>query len=153
MAAIYARVSSEQGKFDDAIARDHRLRRDRDGLSTQALSALQEAYSKNASSGYFRKLRELLLPKFRTNPIGWHRLAEINAYLGDKEEAFRWLQKAYDEHTDWIPFLKVDPTLDPFALRSTFSGTSSWNGSFIIDSPSVGSICLSHSMILAIMPW
>lgn len=122
MAAIYARVSSEQGKFDDAIARDLRLRRDRDGLSTQALNALQEAYSKNGSSGYFRKLRELLLPKFRTNPIGWYRLAEINAYLGDKEEAFRWLQKAYDEHTDWIPFLKVDPTLDPLRSDPRFQG-------------------------------
>jgi hypothetical protein len=62
------------------------------------------------------KVRALTLPKFRTNPIGWYRLAEINTYLGDKEEAFRWLEKAFEERPNWIPWLKVEPSLDP--LRS-----------------------------------
>jgi len=82
----------------------------------QSLNAFRAAYSKYGSRGYWSKLRELLLPRFRTNPIGWYRLAEINTYLGDKEEALRWLQKAYDERPNWIPFIKVDPSLDP--LRS-----------------------------------
>ena len=61
-------------------------------------------------------LRELLLPKFSTNPNGWYRLAEINAYMGDTEEAFRWLNKAWEERPNWIPWIKVDPAMDP--LRS-----------------------------------
>jgi tetratricopeptide (TPR) repeat protein len=105
-----------KGQVDEAIAADVRLRSYRDGISAQSLNALRAAYSKNGSRGYWSKLRELLLPRFSTNPIGWYRLAEINTYLGDKEEAFRWLQKAYDERPNWIPFIKVDPSLDP--LRS-----------------------------------
>jgi len=64
----------------------------------------------------------LVLPKFRTNPIGWYRLAEINTYLADKEEAFGWLEKAYEERsTGWMPFIKVDPTLDPLRSDPRFS--------------------------------
>ena len=105
-----------KGLTDEAVAADLRIRSYRDGFNAESLNALRAAYSKNRSPGYWTKVRDLVLPKFRTNPIGWYRLAEINTYLGDKEEAFRWLQKAYDERPNWIPFLKVDPTLDP--LRS-----------------------------------
>ena len=105
-----------KGQIDEAIAADLRIRGYREHLDVESLDALRAAYSKNGSTGYWIKLKELVLPKFRTSPIGWYRLAEINTYLGDKEEAFRWLEKAYDERPNWIPWMKVDPTLDP--LRS-----------------------------------
>lgn len=40
----------------------------------------------------------------------------IYAALGEKDRAFRWLQKAYDEHDAYLVRLKVDPAMDP--LRS-----------------------------------
>ena len=45
-----------------------------------------------------------------------HLVAEIYGALGWKDEAFTWLNKAYDEHDPQIVSLKVTPTLDP--LRS-----------------------------------
>ena len=38
------------------------------------------------------------------------------AGLGDKEQAFAWLEKAYEERRDRIVWLNVDPLLEP--LRS-----------------------------------
>jgi len=38
------------------------------------------------------------------------------AGLGDKEQAFAWLEKSYQEHRDRIVWLNVDPLLEP--LRS-----------------------------------
>jgi tetratricopeptide (TPR) repeat protein len=38
------------------------------------------------------------------------------ARLGDKDHAFAWLEKAYDEHQPWLAYLKTDPQFDP--LRS-----------------------------------
>ena len=35
------------------------------------------------------------------------------ASLGENDEAFRWLEKAYTERDDWMIILKVDHRLDP----------------------------------------
>jgi serine/threonine protein kinase/tetratricopeptide (TPR) repeat protein len=42
--------------------------------------------------------------------------ALIYAGLGDKDQAFAWLEKAYTERSVWMPWLKVDPKFD--SLRS-----------------------------------
>jgi len=36
--------------------------------------------------------------------------------LGDRDRAMQWLQKAYDERTEYLIFLNVEPMADP--LRS-----------------------------------
>jgi TolB-like protein/Flp pilus assembly protein TadD len=42
--------------------------------------------------------------------------AVVYAGLGEKDQAFAWLEKAYEERSGALPFLKVNPTWDP--LRS-----------------------------------
>jgi tetratricopeptide (TPR) repeat protein len=44
--------------------------------------------------------------------------ALVNVYIGleDKEQAFVWLEKAYQERSNYLAYLKVFPILDP--LRS-----------------------------------
>jgi hypothetical protein len=43
-------------------------------------------------------------------------LAIIYAGLGEKDEAFAWLEKAYDERVGWLIFIAGEPKLD--LLRS-----------------------------------
>ena len=43
-------------------------------------------------------------------------LAEVYATLGDKNEAFVWLEKAFEERSSWLVYIKVEPRLD--SLRS-----------------------------------
>jgi hypothetical protein len=43
-------------------------------------------------------------------------MAEIFAQLGKKDQAFTWLEKAYEERSLMMMYLKVVPNLD--ALRS-----------------------------------
>lgn len=43
-------------------------------------------------------------------------LAYIYGILGEKDRAFAWLEKSYEEHAPNMPFLQVDPTYDD--LRS-----------------------------------
>jgi serine/threonine-protein kinase len=43
-------------------------------------------------------------------------IAYVYVWLGDKNEAFAWLQKGFDDHSGLMGLLKVDPWLDP--LRS-----------------------------------
>jgi len=47
---------------------------------------------------------------------GTYEIALIYAGLGEKDQAFEWLEEAYEAHDTGMCFLKVDPPLDP--LRS-----------------------------------
>jgi len=47
-------------------------------------------------------------------------IARIYAALGEKEDAFQWLQNAYEERSPQLPFLKVDPRLDSLRFDPRF---------------------------------
>ena len=44
---------------------------------------------------------------------GAFNIAQIYIGLGDNEEAFAWLEKAYSERSLWLPFLRVDRKFEP----------------------------------------
>jgi len=48
-------------------------------------------------------------------------LAGIYTGLGDKNSAFRWLDKAVTEHNDRLIYLKVDPIADPLRSDARFA--------------------------------
>ncbi|PYS64530.1 MAG: hypothetical protein DMF76_04510 [Acidobacteria bacterium] len=43
-------------------------------------------------------------------------IAVVHAGLGDNGQAFEWLDRAYQEHSSWLAYLKAAPRMD--ALRS-----------------------------------
>jgi hypothetical protein len=47
----------------------------------------------------------------------------VNVYigLGDKEQAFVWLEKAFQERSNYVAFLKVFPLLDPIRSDPRFN--------------------------------
>ena len=48
-------------------------------------------------------------------------LAMISAVLGDKDQAFAWLEKSYQERSGWVPWLKQDPLADSLRTDARFS--------------------------------
>jgi DNA-binding winged helix-turn-helix (wHTH) protein/TolB-like protein/Flp pilus assembly protein TadD len=52
-----------------------------------------------------------LLATSKQSYIGRYGIAEINASLGNRDEALEWLEKEYLEHAN-LTFLKVEPCLD-----------------------------------------
>ncbi|MGH9627067.1 MAG: hypothetical protein ACRD7E_01700, partial [Bryobacteraceae bacterium] len=84
----------KQNQGDEAVAADLRVRANRSGLGPEMTDVLRAGYSNMGVRGYWTKLRELVLPAYRSSEnYGPYLLAEINAYLGDREEAFLWLEK------------------------------------------------------------
>ena len=71
------------------------------------------AYGEEGPKGYWMWHLERLISQYDRRPTN---TAQIEAQLGDKEQAFAWLEKAYEKHDKGIYKLKVEPMLDP--LRS-----------------------------------
>ena len=44
------------------------------------------------------------------SPYPWRCCAPA---LGENDEAFDWLERAYEGHNSWLPFLRIDPCIDP----------------------------------------
>ena len=52
--------------------------------------------------------------------VSYHK-ASIYAGLGQKEQALEWLEKAYDERSDLLVYLKVDPIFDSLHTEPRFA--------------------------------
>jgi tetratricopeptide (TPR) repeat protein len=83
----------------------------------KAAEATRRAY---ATSGYRAAIKECAKAQEQEYSRGNFPfpafVAELYSRLGDKDKAFYWLQKAYEDRDDEVVFLRVDPTFDP--LRS-----------------------------------
>jgi hypothetical protein len=40
--------------------------------------------------------------------------------LGQKDQAFEWLEKAYDDRSDWMVLLQTEPVFDPIRSEARF---------------------------------
>ena len=72
-----------------------------------------------ASMGKAEDARRILSVQEQTPPDGvqdWFYIAGVYAQLGDKDRAFLWLERAYENRDFFLTFVKVDPQMD--ALRS-----------------------------------
>lgn len=76
------------------------------------MAQLGHAYALSGRSEEARKVVEDLKERLnREYLIAW-----VYAGLGEKDQAFKWLEKAYEERDSSMVYLKVDPKLD--SLRS-----------------------------------
>ena len=50
-----------------------------------------------------------------------YHVAAIYGALGEADEAFEWLDRAYEERSPWIGYMKVDPRLDPLRQDPRFA--------------------------------
>jgi hypothetical protein len=50
-----------------------------------------------------------------------YEIAVVYVGLGDKEQAFVWLERAYREHSSWLSYLNVEFRLDPLHSDPRFA--------------------------------
>lgn len=60
---------------------------------------------------------EAISTKQYVSPYG---IAQIYAALDNTEDAYKWLQAAYDDHSVWMGYLGVDPVFDRYRSDSRF---------------------------------
>ncbi len=58
----------------------------------------------------------------KTEPVDSYSLVSPYVALGDKERAFAALEKGFEERSFYMPFLQVDPFMDPLRDDPRFKG-------------------------------
>jgi DNA-binding winged helix-turn-helix (wHTH) protein/TolB-like protein len=110
------RAYEARGLFGAALEADSRLRKSRRRAAPQpkAGRTLTDARS------YWQRILELTRQDLQDKLAVEVRLAEAYAQLGDKQRALDSLEKAYEKHSFWMPFLKVHPHLEPLHSEPRF---------------------------------
>jgi serine/threonine-protein kinase len=86
------------------------------GDSPDEPASLGLAYALSGKSGEARKIMEELKQRSKRKYLSSIIIANLHAALGEKDQAFALLDKAYDERDTLLILLKVEPMFDP--LRS-----------------------------------
>jgi len=101
----------QEGRFEEAIAEFQK------GSSLSAgdprmPGAIGHAYAvsgrKDQAQNVIAELKQLSKQRY-VAPI---EIAVIYTGLGDKDQTFEWLEKAYLDHSPWLIWLNVDPRFD-----------------------------------------
>jgi eukaryotic-like serine/threonine-protein kinase len=107
-------------QYDEAIAEFQKSVKRTDG-DQDDLAGLAHAY---AIAGKKQQAQETLAKLMGTakhryvSPVN---VAAIYAGLGDKDQAFEWLEKAFQERSFWLIYLRWEPRLDPLRSDPRFS--------------------------------
>ncbi|MGH9902375.1 MAG: tetratricopeptide repeat protein, partial [Pyrinomonadaceae bacterium] len=112
------RAYEQKGMFAEALAADEKYRASR-GRAAPAAAKGQDLRPAGAKDYWQGRLE--VASRDAEKEVTTLRLAEIYAQIGEHDRAFEWLEKAYREHSFWMPYLKVHPHLDPLRPDPRFT--------------------------------
>jgi TolB-like protein/Tfp pilus assembly protein PilF len=86
------------------------------GGSTISLAMLGHANGTARRKDEAEKILEKLTERSKKQYVPSYWIAMIHVGLGDKDQAFAWLERAFQERSSWLAWAKVEPRFD--ALRT-----------------------------------
>jgi hypothetical protein len=120
MARSYLINSLEQaGRFEEAVA-ESKIEAAQLGRSSDHAEARGRAYRVAGPAGYWKEAVRQRQAGADPGPGSDLDTAAIYARLGDKDEAFSQLNRAYEQRNMWLMNLKVDPRFDNLRSDSRY---------------------------------
>ena len=113
-------VRTQQKRYDEAIKLLERGQQLTDQSDPTPLAEIGYVY---AVSG--RRAEALaVIERLKQYPLSWvpFQIAEIQAGLGDADQAFAWLEKAFEAHTPFLWYVKILPQFDPIRTDPRYPG-------------------------------
>ena len=107
------------GRYEEAIAEFKKAIPLLKG-NPEATAALGHAYAVSGQKGEAQKVLEELREYSKRQYVSPDNQALIYAGLGEKNDAFEQLQKAYEERAGQLIFLNVDPRFDNLRADARF---------------------------------
>jgi len=106
-----AEAYRHKGMPQEALAQ-YEKRMALEGTNPDWIRSLRRAHQADGWRGYFRKILARDLERAKREYVVPSDIADAYALVGDKEQAFRYLDKAYAERDIWITWIKVEHDYD-----------------------------------------
>jgi tetratricopeptide (TPR) repeat protein len=87
----------------------------------ETFAQLGHAYAKAGRDSDARRMLDELKLLSTRRYVSAYSFALVHAGLGERDEAFRWLQKVEEDRGEWFAFAGVDPRLDPLRPDPRFA--------------------------------
>ena len=110
-----ARVLAQEGRGAEA-AQEFLKTDELFGTDPKEMTQLKDAFAKSGEHGYWKRVLQNYQESAKSSYVPSVLVAEACMRVGDKECAFQWLEKGFDERDDLMINLKVDSVFD--AIRS-----------------------------------
>jgi len=114
------RAYLQKASYPEAIAEFRKALQLSDG-DTNELAALGLALAASRQGAEARKILDQLKERSQQTYVQPMWVAAIYIALGEKDQAFDWIQKAYDDRSAWLVYLKVDPLFDNVRQDARFT--------------------------------
>jgi tetratricopeptide (TPR) repeat protein len=111
----YGVIYAEKGDYAKAARNFQQL-----GDQPHALGHLGNLDARMGRQAEARAILPKLEQRVAKDGLGRYEIALIYAGLGDKEQAFAWLEKSLASHDKGMTYLKIDPCLDPLRRDPRF---------------------------------
>jgi tetratricopeptide (TPR) repeat protein len=115
---ILAFAYAQDRRYADALVEPKKWRQADDQIWILPLEA--RIYAQQRRPGDARRALQNLRALTRGGPAEPWAFVEGYAAVGDKDQAFLWLQKSIEQHSPGLTSLKVNPTLDPIRSDPRF---------------------------------
>jgi serine/threonine-protein kinase len=113
-------VYAQKGMYQEAISELNQAVT-LSGGSTEAISALGHAYALVGQREQALQALNQLQERAKQGYVSAYFIARIYLGLGDKEQTFNWLEKAYANGSGWLVFIKAEPQLDSLRPDARFA--------------------------------
>jgi tetratricopeptide (TPR) repeat protein len=107
LAQIYEETGRAEEAAEESLKADELF-----GTEPNKVAMLKEAIAKSGATGYWRRTLENYKESAKSSYVPSVLVAATCVRVSDKECAFRWLEKGFDERDDLMINLKVDPVFD-----------------------------------------
>lgn len=93
-----------------------------DGVGQEELTRFRQAFVKSRMNGFLQEELKSAIASSKSRYVDPYWIAILHARLGDKDEAFQWLEKAYQERSHSMAFIKTEPMFDSLHSDARFQG-------------------------------
>jgi serine/threonine-protein kinase len=114
-------VYMQQGLYDDAAA-SFKEAMASSAYDVMALSGLGQVAARRGRVDEARAVLQELTDRSKTRYVSPVALCGLHTALGEADQAFEWLEQAYQERRGWLAYLKIEPVLDGLRNDPRFTG-------------------------------